>query len=250
MGGKAMKRSIKSSLAGGRFLRSRCALALILGTALAGFASGCNTKQTFSNIPAAATLPQTVGGPGSPGGPADPGTPPAPTTTTGGGPTVCDPFGGGTPPTSASSGLRGELRFIPMLGASGGEYAVGSVERLTGRLAQPVVLNGQTACTAQGGAGDLASIPVSTTSCRTLWNSDLYWQFGVPSTSSLFLSSLNVPTRQFTEGFATDSGSPLTNQAGERLIEYFAMRLSTQIRLGGVIATPGWYQFALLSDDG
>lgn len=72
---------------------------------------------------------------------------------------------------------------------------------------------------------------------------------GTASTQSLFFSELNVPTRLFQMGFATEAGGTVQNDSGSTLIEYFALRFKSILRLG-LEQEPGLYQFAILSDDG
>ena len=58
-----------------------------------------------------------------------------------------------------------------------------------------------------------------------------------------------MPTESFSDGFATGSGTYLSDNSGKKLIEYFALHIQSNIEL-----TPndpeGQYQFALVSDDG
>ncbi|MBX3017195.1 MAG: hypothetical protein KF767_04850 [Bdellovibrionaceae bacterium] len=76
-----------------------------------------------------------------------------------------------------------------------------------------------------------------------------YLDHGSASGRSLFFSDLNVPTRLFHQGFATETSSVVTDDQGEKLIEYFGMGFSSQIRLASEDPA-GDYEFALLSDDG
>src|SRR5690606_29942173 len=76
-----------------------------------------------------------------------------------------------------------------------------------------------------------------------------YLQRGHASEQSLFFSQINVPTRKFTEGFATESGGAVKDDNGDRLIEYFALRFQTKFKLS-LDQEPGEYEIALLSDDG
>ncbi len=72
----------------------------------------------------------------------------------------------------------------------------------------------------------------------------------VTSPVRLILSQLAVSTRPFTEGFAAqDSGTKLTDLAGNVLDEYFSVRGSANIQLT-TGDTEGDYELALLSDDG
>ncbi|MBK7893068.1 MAG: hypothetical protein IPJ84_20095 [Bdellovibrionales bacterium] len=47
---------------------------------------------------------------------------------------------------------------------------------------------------------------------------------GTASTQNLFFSELNVPTRLFQMGFASEAGGTVQNDSGNTLIEYFALR--------------------------
>ena len=72
---------------------------------------------------------------------------------------------------------------------------------------------------------------------------------GVKSTQDLFFSQLFVPTRLFSLGFPTETGSIVQTDDGQNLIEYFALRFKGGLRLADT-DTEGTYEFALLSDDG
>jgi hypothetical protein len=72
---------------------------------------------------------------------------------------------------------------------------------------------------------------------------------GTKSSKTLFFTQLNVPTRLFNTGFVADSGSAVTTDTGEMLIENFAMRFSSVLRLAPTQAE-GLYELAVLSDDG
>ncbi|MEK7801076.1 MAG: hypothetical protein AAB276_01365, partial [Pseudomonadota bacterium] len=65
----------------------------------------------------------------------------------------------------------------------------------------------------------------------------------------IYFSQLFVPTRAFTDGFATTDNSVIKNNKGETLFEYFALDMTTILKLGPN-NPPGNYQLALLSDDG
>ncbi|MFZ3231573.1 MAG: fibronectin type III domain-containing protein [Pseudobdellovibrio sp.] len=82
-----------------------------------------------------------------------------------------------------------------------------------------------------------------------LYSSVDYVQFAQKSDQSIFLSDMNVPTRMFTEGFANASGSYLKNDSGEKLIEYFGLKMTTNLVLSDN-DPDGEYELALLSDDG
>jgi hypothetical protein len=114
----------------------------------------------------------------------------------------------------------------------------------------------KTVCDPMGGDND----PRSNAGLKA----DLYWlqsnQSGATSTSdliargtkssqNLFFTQLNVPTRLFNQGFNNDLGLPLKDDTGSTLIENFAMRFSSVLRLAPS-QDEGLYEFAVLSDDG
>lgn len=72
---------------------------------------------------------------------------------------------------------------------------------------------------------------------------------GTKSSQNLFFTQLNVPTRLFNTGFTSDSGAPVKNDTGDVLIENFAMRFSSVLRLAPS-QDEGLYELAVLSDDG
>jgi hypothetical protein len=69
------------------------------------------------------------------------------------------------------------------------------------------------------------------------------------SNQNLFFTDMFVPTRLFSTGFKTQTGSVLNDDAGNLLIENFGLQMDTVIRLGANDAE-GTYEFTLLSDDG
>jgi hypothetical protein len=71
---------------------------------------------------------------------------------------------------------------------------------------------------------------------------------GTRRPETVYLNHLNVPTRWFTSGFAPVGGQPLMVN-GQPVIEYFALRLTSTLKLGAG-DTPGDYQFIALTDDG
>ncbi len=82
------------------------------------------------------------------------------------------------------------------------------------------------------------------------WYSVLdYISKGTTKAGTVFVSSLNVPTRMFTEGFETASGDPVKNEQGEKLIEYFGLNFESDLSLLDT-DEEGEYEFSLLSDDG
>lgn len=76
-----------------------------------------------------------------------------------------------------------------------------------------------------------------------------YLDHGTPIQSTLYFDRLFIPTRAFDLGFYTQEGEIVLNQNDEAIYEYFALRLETQLSLAAN-EEPGWYQMAVLSDDG
>lgn len=72
---------------------------------------------------------------------------------------------------------------------------------------------------------------------------------GQKSDRSLFFSQLNVPTRIFDLGFASETGEAVKSDDGSTLIENFALRFKSILKLAPD-QKPGIYEFAILSDDG
>ncbi len=72
---------------------------------------------------------------------------------------------------------------------------------------------------------------------------------GTRSDRALFFTQLNSPTRMFDMGFNNDLGEPIKNDAGDKLIERFALKFKSVLRLAPDQAE-GLYEFAILSDDG
>jgi hypothetical protein len=67
--------------------------------------------------------------------------------------------------------------------------------------------------------------------------------------ATLYLDRLFTPTRPFDRGFFTESGDLVQTESGNTLYEYFAVRVESQLQLGAN-EQPGYYQLALLADDG
>jgi hypothetical protein len=72
---------------------------------------------------------------------------------------------------------------------------------------------------------------------------------GQRSDRTLFFSQLNVPTRIFDLGFASETGEAVKSDDGSTLIENFALRFKSILKLSPD-QKPGLYEFAILSDDG
>lgn len=76
-----------------------------------------------------------------------------------------------------------------------------------------------------------------------------YIDNGVASSQKLFFTDLNVPTRLFDTGFPTEAGNMIQDDSGNDLIEYFALRFKSTLKLSPD-DEEGDYELALLSDDG
>lgn len=76
-----------------------------------------------------------------------------------------------------------------------------------------------------------------------------YIDFTTKSDANLFFTEMFVPTRMFSQGFATQTSGVLKDDVGGKLIEYFGIKMQTNIRLSAQ-DPEGVYEFALLSDDG
>lgn len=82
------------------------------------------------------------------------------------------------------------------------------------------------------------------------WYSSLdYVSKAKKSEQNVFLTNVNVPTRMFTEGFTTTQGQTLKDDQQNKLIEYFGLKMSSNLMLSDEDEA-GYYEFALLSDDG
>ncbi len=97
--------------------------------------------------------------------------------------------------------------------------------------------------------GIKASLHYLTADQPRLYKSTDYVQFAKKSEQNIFLSDMNVPTRMFTEGFSPKIGETLKDDVGQKLIEYFGLKMETNVVLADS-DTEGIYEFALLSDDG
>jgi hypothetical protein len=75
-----------------------------------------------------------------------------------------------------------------------------------------------------------------------------YITYGIDTGMDVFLNSVNVPTRDFTEGFPAANGQLLTFN-GSVLLEWFGLFLESEIQLSST-DPQGPYQLALLADDG
>ncbi len=71
----------------------------------------------------------------------------------------------------------------------------------------------------------------------------------ITTTQELYFNDVNVPTRAFTAGFAQSNGQLLADNAGQPLVEYFAVEYNSIFRLRANQPN-GYYRFSVLSDDG
>ncbi len=76
-----------------------------------------------------------------------------------------------------------------------------------------------------------------------------FYSFGKKSSAEFFFNNLYVPTRAFSAGFTLNDGSILKKSDGTPLVEYFAFKFKTEIKLPKGSAAKRM-QFALVSDDG
>lgn len=76
-----------------------------------------------------------------------------------------------------------------------------------------------------------------------------YFENGIKSPQAMFFSEIFVPTRTFDKGFPTQTGGFVKDDSGNKLIEHFAIRFSTVLKLSQE-DEEGEYEFAILSDDG
>ncbi|XGC81571.1 OmpL47-type beta-barrel domain-containing protein [Bdellovibrio bacteriovorus] len=79
-----------------------------------------------------------------------------------------------------------------------------------------------------------------------------YFTHGHDANAVLYMSQIFVPVRTFSNGFPTTDGELLKKKpehGGGNLIEYFALRMKTVMKLKEGESS-GYYQFALISDDG
>ncbi|HEX7675655.1 MAG TPA: hypothetical protein VF412_15880 [Bdellovibrio sp.] len=97
--------------------------------------------------------------------------------------------------------------------------------------------------------GIKASLYYSIAGTPRMYSSIDYTTLAKQSSQTLFFADLNVPTRMFTEGFATQTNDVLKDDSGNKLIEYFGVKFETVIKLASA-DDEGDYEFALLSDDG
>ncbi len=71
----------------------------------------------------------------------------------------------------------------------------------------------------------------------------------IQTTTPIYLSQINVPTRKFDQGFLLSDGTYLVDQGGNKLIEYFALKMKSLLKLSPA-DEEGDYELATISDDG
>jgi hypothetical protein len=76
-----------------------------------------------------------------------------------------------------------------------------------------------------------------------------YIDLAHPAGHDLFFPDINVPTRMFDKGFASQTSDVVKDDNGQTLIEYFGLKMSTVVHLRPE-DPEGNYEFSLLSDDG
>lgn len=129
--------------------------------------------------------------------------------------TVCDPFGGaGANTGNPNNGLVSLLTYLPSSSPAASSCASGNCSALNVAAFAP-------------GAPNV-----------------------VTEGATIYLSDLDVPTQNFSAGFPSGTGSLLTDDTGNPLLQYFSLQnIDSQLMLNAGQAA-GNYQLAVLSDDG
>jgi hypothetical protein len=82
-------------------------------------------------------------------------------------------------------------------------------------------------------------------------NMNELYRHAVRADHVVYLNDVNVPTRAFDRGFNTQDGGLLKTPMGKDLHEFFALHLESELTLSKEDhEKPGYYQFAVLADDG
>lgn len=98
--------------------------------------------------------------------------------------------------------------------------------------------------------GSLFYEPPATVAAQGGWTSlATYFSEGTNTNITLVLSQLNVPTENFSVGFPIGPNLYLSDNSGNKLVEWFAIQVDGILKLGTANA-PGNYEFATLTDDG
>jgi len=103
-----------------------------------------------------------------------------------------------------------------------------------------------------GWFGQIRTTPSGPLVDENAWNSNLdrYLENdAVQLHYPLYLHTLNVPTREFTEGFPTIIGGLIADNSGNTLVERFHLTMESNLKLSQNFEE-GTYQLAFLSDDG
>lgn len=123
--------------------------------------------------------------------------------------------------------------------------------------APPVICDpfstGSTCAAGEGLKGSLYYLASNDTNSPRAKIADII-DFGLKATSQVVLSQLNIPTRNWTDGFPGSDGTPIKNTDGQPLNEWFALDLAGTIRVNSELAKSSddyqFAQFALMTDDG
>ncbi len=120
-------------------------------------------------------------------------------------------------------------------------------------ICDPFVVGGDKTCNG-GLVGEIYYLnDAHQASFKALQNKSVEYLYtnGIQVNALLALKQLFVTTRAFTAGFPSNAnGGLIQDDTGAPLIEYFAFRLETVLKLDATLDQPGWYQFATISDDG
>jgi hypothetical protein len=140
-----------------------------------------------------------------------------------------------------------------LLGLRGRAFVRRAPERAPGRARSAQAAGLQPDGTAVAGGGleaDLYYFPVLPDPSRTTKLADfLDPALATKTDYKVYFNQLNFPTRKFTGGFIGADGKPVENGDGDKVIDYFALFMKSQLALAAGDA-PGFYQLAILSDDG
>jgi hypothetical protein len=142
---------------------------------------------------------------------------------------------------SAPSGLSTSSENLGSLAVNVNKYTASSI------VCDP--LNGGVSTQKNYQNGIKADLFYRTSAMPRWYSSNEYITSGFKSTQNIFLSDMNVPTRLFTEGFMNAQGTALQDDQHNKLIEYFGLKMTTNVVLTD-LDDEGDYEFAVLSDDG
>jgi hypothetical protein len=80
---------------------------------------------------------------------------------------------------------------------------------------------------------------------------DVIVKYGTKAKASVYMNQVNIPVRAFDQGFSFTDGDKLKDDAGNTVIEWFALKLRTMLvpsTTSGI--GEGDYQLKIISDDG